>query len=90
MSFPESETAERLEWERWLLGIAGELPPLLDCHQLDKRGRCMVWREVRGWWWPWPMRITCTVRAWLGFSLRHLDRFAPSIIIGRNTIGGMP
>ncbi|MFE7797684.1 hypothetical protein [Nocardia sp. NPDC057440] len=90
MSFPESDTAEQLETERWLLGIAGELPPLLDRHQLDKRGRCTVCREVRGWWWPWPMRITCTVGAGLGFSLRHLDQLVPSIILGRNTIGTMP
>ena len=88
MSAPVSEMAERVETERWLLGIAGELPPLLERHQVDRRGRCSVCRAAPRWWWPWPKRTTCTVRAELCFSLRHLDRIVPSIIPAHNTIGG--
>jgi hypothetical protein len=88
MSTPVSETAEHLETERWLLGIAGELPPLLERHELDKRGRCSVCRAAPRWYRPWPTRTTCTVRAELCFSLRHLDRLAPSIINEHNTIRG--
>jgi hypothetical protein len=86
MSSLESKAEEQLETERWLLGIAGELPPLLERHQLDKHGWCMVCRGVRGWWWPWPIRITCTVRAELGFSMRRLNQLVPSVIGEHNMI----
>lgn len=88
MTFPDSEIAEPLRAERWLLSVAGELPPLLERHELDRRGRCSVCRAAPRWCRPWPKRITCTVRAELCFSLLHLDGLVLSIINEHNTIGG--
>ncbi|MGH3940127.1 MAG: hypothetical protein ACRDTG_16135 [Pseudonocardiaceae bacterium] len=78
---------DRVSVERQVVQALGVLMWLQQRHQVDDRSRCLVCRQARRAWWPWPRRSACTVHAALSVHLRQPGRFVLSAITGNADTG---